>query len=190
MWSDSNDFLWRIDIIKKNNSNTNFSWISKIYIDLLMAIESDLKSLIISLSKKQETPEEAYTIARNRGHSIVQLFEEVEQRAKNRIKLLEEKDKNEIINRASKIKVSNRYKLISFLNIRSELGIDRDIGLGKYSSLLTYQYLEKIEVIALKLHSIAKKSNEKYTPDIAMSGGNMEKYFDRIEEFKNNVRRL
>jgi hypothetical protein len=187
MWSDSNDFLWRVDVIKKNNETTSFSWISKLYIDLLMAIESDLKSLIISLSQKQEIPEKAYTVVRSKSHNIEQLYSEVEERAKNRIKLLDHKKKDELLNKAIKIKVSHRYKLISLISIRNENGSDRDFGFGEYSSILTYKYLSIIEKIALELHSIAKKSDEKYMPFIMMNGSNMKKHFGRIKEFENNL---
>ncbi|UII28758.1 hypothetical protein LVD15_10125 [Fulvivirga maritima] len=187
MLSDANDFLWRVDIVKSNSDFFGISFISKIYVELLMAVESDLKSLIISLSLRKETPEDAYMVARNCGHDISKLYSEVEKRAKNRITLLKLKDKNELLEKATQIKVSNRYKLISLLKIKTDDPLDRLFGVGKYSSLLTYEYISDLEKIALKLHQISSKSSKRYLDMVAMNGRNIGKYERRVNQFKEKL---
>ena len=56
MWTDANDFLHRSNIILEDLETGSFAYLSKIYVDILMAIESDLKCIIIGLSLKSETP--------------------------------------------------------------------------------------------------------------------------------------
>jgi hypothetical protein len=189
MWLDSNDFLYRVKLMQYHRDHDGYSIVSKIYVDILMAIESDLKSLIISLSKNDETPENAYLVARNHSHRIENLYAEVELRARNRIKLLNQKDKDELLNNAINIKVSNRYQLITQLNIGTEDFIHTDFGIGKYSSLLQPDYLLKIENISRRLHWIANESSKRFMPKLIMTGDSIGIYHDRLKEFAQNLGR-
>jgi len=185
---DSNDFHWRINTILQNQEFYNISFNSKIGVDILMAIESDLKSLIISLSKKDETPEEAYLTARKCGHNLKKLYDNVELRAKNRLKLLTSNEKKQIIGKFDKLRVSNRYKIISLLKIRNEDPWSKIFGFGEFSSILDIDNIEKTEKIALKLHQIARISIERNSDPLSMNGKNLHKYHDRIFEFESNLR--
>lgn len=189
MFRDSHDFLWRVNCILNNMEHSGYSFISKIYVDLLMAIESDLKNLIIALSKQNESPEDAYKVARNKSHNIIKLYYEVELRAKNRLKLLNNNDKKELLNKATIIKVSNRYHLFSLLQIRDENPADRDFGLGEYSSLLSLEYVYELRKIAFKLHEIVIIAQSRFTVTVAMSGNDMTEYSNRMKEFKSNMGR-
>ena len=99
MYIDANQFLWRVHHLIRLDDFTDRNWYSKIYVDLIMAIETDLKAIIVGLSKDSETPEQAYNSARQKGHNIKKLYDEVEDRAKNRLKLLNKKDKKLLFNK-------------------------------------------------------------------------------------------
>jgi hypothetical protein len=184
---DAHDFIWRVGCIKKHMEYSGYSFFSKIYVDLLMAIESDLKCLIIALSKNDEKPEDAYKVARSKSHHINKLCKEVEIRAKNRLKLLDLKDRNEIIDKSTQIKVSNRYHLFSLIQIRDEDPMDRNFGYGKYSSLLSFEYISELERIAIDLHKITLAAMSRFTVAVSMSGQNMNKYSDRLKRFKSEL---
>ena len=184
MKQDAQDFIWRVDCIKQNMEYGGYSFFSKIYVDLLMAIESDLKCLIISLSKRDEKPEDAYIAARSKSHNISKLYAEVETRAKNRLKLLNSKDKEEIIYASTYIRVSNRYHLFSLLQIREEDPINRDFGYGEYSSLLSLEYINELERITFSLHEVTLSAMDRFLVPVMMSGCNISNYGDRLKEFK------
>lgn len=189
MFKDANEFLSRVDCIINNSEDSSYSFLSKIYVDLLMAIESDLKCLIVSLSKDEERPEIAYLTARGKSHKIVDLYNEIENRAENKLNLLTEKDKLELLEKATLIKVSNRYTLFTILHIKTENGIDRDYGIGEYSSLLSFEYIEKLKRIALNLHQISNEAIKTYTDRIFMKGANYKILEGRISEFKEEIGR-
>ena len=153
-----------------------------------MAIESDLKCIIISLSIKEETPEEAYNIARKCSHKIDCLYEEVKKRALNKVKLLNKKDETELLERAIKIKVDNRYRLITLMKLRKDGKFNIDWGLGEYSQLLDYDYILKLQKIAFNLHEISSKTSDKYLDRSGMRGNNLGKFDKRLEDFFRNVK--
>lgn len=190
MWTDANDFLHRSNIILENLEFSSYAYLSKIYIDILMAIESDLKSIIISLSNKSETPEEAYIIARNHNHRIDYLYKEVKKRAYRKVKLLDKKDEDELLNNAIKIRVDNRYRLITLMQLRKDGKFNIDWGLGEYSQLLEYDYIIKLRKIAFQLHNISSETSDKYLDRSGMIGTHLGKFDKRFEEFFKNVKKL
>lgn len=185
MHTDANDFLIRTNLLLKDLDYLSYAYLSKIYVDVLMSIESNLKALIIILSKKEETPEEAYSKARKHSHRINKLYEEVENRASKRLKLLSEKDKEELLNNAIKITVNNRYRLVTLTQIRKE-GVGRDWGFGEYSKLINYKYIRKLQKIAFEIHKITNKASERYLDRMGMKGINMKKFDKRFKEFQIN----
>ena len=187
MYTDANDFLLRTNILLKDIELLSYAYLSKIYVDILMSIESNLKTLIIILSKNDETPENVYKEARKHSHKIADLYNEVENRAFRRIKLLSEKNKNELLNNAIKITVNNRYRLVTLTQIRSE-GINTDWGLGEYSNLINYEYIRELQKTAFMIHEITNKASGKYLDRMGMKGTNIEKFDDRFQEFLSNSR--
>jgi hypothetical protein len=187
MWTDANDFLHRSQIILENLEFSSFAYLSKIYIDILMAIESDLKCIIIALSEKSETPELAYTVARKCSHKIDLLYKEAKKRAFRRAKLLKRIDESELLENAIKIKVDNRYRLMTLMKLRKDGKFNIDWGLGEYSQLLDYSYIIKLQKIALDLHDLADKISDKYLDKCAMKGTNLGKFDKRLEEFFKTV---
>jgi len=184
---DSHEFLIRADLLISDPFVFSSSYLSKIYVDLLMSIESSLKSLIISLSQKDEEPEVSYGTARKNSHNIAKLYAEVELRAFRRVQLLSKKNKDELLNNAIKIKVSNRYKMVTMTDLSSD-GHSRFWGDGTYSRLLDHSYIiHRLRKIAQLMHIIARDVEKKYMDMIAIKGQNSEKLFQRFQLFYQNL---
>ena len=151
-----------------------------------MAVESDLKSIIVCLSKSDELPETAYKKARKKSHHIKKLYEEVEQRSKHRLVLLSKSKKKILLDKFCKIAVSNRYDLVTFFDIikDTENNIFDDNSVKK---LLTQESLVAFEKLANEIHQINQKVKEKH-PTSCLYGKRIEKYFKRITEFESKVR--
>lgn len=188
MHRDANQFLWRVHHLLRNTEFNDRNWMSKIYVDLVMAVESDLKTIIVGLSKKSETPEDAYKTARKHGHNIEKLHKEVEKRAKHRLKLLSEKKRELLLNKFTTLHVSNRYELVTFYGIREDLK-NKNFTDKSVKYLLTPDALIEFEKLANELHVIARKANKK-KPIIVLTGGQLKRYFNRLDKFKANIGRL
>lgn len=80
---------------------------AKRLLELYFSIECSLKSLVISLSKDDETPSNAYKKARGKNHDLKKLFMECSDRAKNRVKF--PKNPPSIFEDLSKLKIGIRY---------------------------------------------------------------------------------
>ncbi|MDB0602179.1 hypothetical protein PL373_13675 [Tenacibaculum maritimum] len=188
MFRDSNQFLWRVHYLIRTNEFSDKNWYSKIHVDLLMAIESDLKAMIVALSKNNESPEDAYKKARSYGHNISNLYQEVEIRAKNRLKLIPQKKKELIIDKYTRLKVSNRYELVTFYDIRTDTQ-NLNFTDSSLKNILSYNSLIEFEKLAIELHDVSKNAISK-KPMIALNGRKLTLYFRRLNEFKNNIGRL
>jgi hypothetical protein len=185
MYTDANQFLWRVHHLIRIDEFHDRNWYSKIYVDLIMAIETDLKAIIVALSKSSETPEDAYKSARGKGHNIQKLYGEVESRAKNRLKLLSKKNKELLLTKYTLLNVSNRYDLVTFYGIREDIK-NKNFTDKAVKYLLTHESLLELEKIANLLHQVSKKAIKK-KPIIAMSGDKMTKFYQRIDKFKSNI---
>lgn len=186
MHVDANQFLWRVYLLLRSSDFTDRNWFSKIYVDLMMAIESNLKSIAISLSPKSETPEQAYKKVRSKGHRIKELYQLVETLAKKRLKLLSPKVKNELLNRYSKLGVSNRYELITLYGIWEDIE-NKNFGENSVKSILQESSLFRLEEIADKLHQISAKARKK-NPTIPITGRDALKQQKRVKKFRDSVR--
>lgn len=186
MFIDANQFLWRVHLLLRNSDFSDRNWFSKIYVDLLMAIESDLKSIAMSLSPKAETPEQAYTKVRKEGHKIDNLYQIVQILSKGRLKLLTTKDKNELINKYLKLSVNNRYDLITTSGIMEDIK-NHNFSESSVKSILQERSLFRLEEIANKLHQISRKAREK-NPIVPISGLNLLDTEKRERQFRDNIR--
>lgn len=184
MYIDANDFLTRVRYLRSDQDLISFSYDSKILVDLLMAAESDLKSIIVSLSRKNESPEDAYLVARNAGHNISRLYSVVESRAFRRLKLLSEKDKKMLLLFYSSFRVSNRYKIITLLKLKKEDPVFRQLRLGEISKLLTEKSIQELHGVVFRLHVLANSALKRYTDYPAMIGTNVKKLHHRMEQFE------
>lgn len=188
MFKDANQFLWRVHFLLRTSDLTDRNWYSKIYVDLLMSIESDLKGLIICLSKDSESPEEAYRVARKKGHDIKLLYNEVESRAKNRLKLLPIKTKEKLLNDFTTLNVNNRYDLVTFYDIRNDME-KLNFKDNSIKVLLGEESILELEKLAIDLHQILISARKKM-PLIAMTGKSVGNYHKRIQEFFDNLKKL
>jgi len=110
--TDGNLFITTYDLVSKTEYFQNKNYRAKIIVELMMSIETSLKSLILSLSKDDETVINAYKKAKGCSHDINKLYHEVKCRSKNRIKIL---DKPKIFVDIKNLKVSSRYSIELFL---------------------------------------------------------------------------
>jgi hypothetical protein len=185
---DSNDFLWRIGLINENLPYTSSAFLAKMYVDLLMGAECALKSLIISLSKKLETPEQAYIVVRNDSHNLQKLYEEVERRAKRRIKLLLKGDKS-LLFKANSLGVGYRYDITTFLFLTQEDFVDRELNTGKVSSVINYEFIIDFYKMLFRLKAIANKSLEKYyRKDSGIPGKRLKSKWNRQNAFFKSMK--
>jgi hypothetical protein len=160
-WKDSNDLLWRADIFHKGIEHDTLSTKAKTYVDIVMATECSLKSLILSLSREPETPEDAYLVARGCGHHLDRLYAEVKVRAKNRVRLLDP-DKEAIIIKANSLGVGYRYDVTAFMFLSQEDWVDRSQKKGLVSSVINHDFINELNVVAHELNTLSNKTLDKY----------------------------
>ena len=118
------------------------------------------------------------------------MYKEVKKRAFKRIKLLNKKDENELLENAIKIRVENRYRLVTLMQLRKDGKFNIDMGTGEYSQLLEYTYIRKLQKIAFELHDISDKICIKYLAKEIINAKNMKKFDDRFKDFFENIKRL
>jgi hypothetical protein len=187
-WADSNDFLWRVGLLLNDRPHDSNAYFAKMYVDLIMSAECALKSLIISLSLSNETPEDAYSTARRIGHNLDKLYTEVEHRAKRRVKLLSLADKS-ILLKANTLGVNYRYDITTFFFLTQEDYIDRAFQRGLVSSVINFDFINKLYKMLHKLKDIADISYHKYYgKDNTISGKNLQKLQNRQTAFFTAMR--
>ena len=188
-WKDSNELLWRASIYKQHIEWDNLSTKAKTYVDIIMAVECALKSIIISLSLKTETPENAYLKARACSHNLTKLYEEVKCRAKNRTKLLSLNDET-ILNKANTLGVGYRYEVTSFMLLSQEEWADRNEKKGIVSSILNHDFIDNLYKVAIRLNTIAGQIEKKYLGKYAIANmAKWEETEDRHKRFLTNLGR-
>ena len=187
-WSDSNDFLWRVQGLLNGRPHDTRGYFAKIYVDLIMSAECALKSLIISLSDSNETPEDVYSKARSFSHNLENLYKEVESRAKGKVKLLTKNDRK-ILLKANTLGVGYRYDITTFFFFIQENNIDRAFEQGKVSSIINYRFINQLYKMLHTLNNIAYQSFQKhYGKDIGVSGTNLTTLKQREKTFFNSVK--
>ena len=160
-WKDSNDLIWRSLIYRKYLEYDSLSTKAKTYVDLLMAIECALKSMIISLSIETESPEYAYLTARRCSHNLDKLCEEVRNRAKNRIRFIPRKDQ-EIITKANTLGVGHRYHIATLMLITQEDWGDRGLLTGEISSVINHEFINSLFAVASSINKLSSQTQDKY----------------------------
>lgn len=88
-WRDGFSFIRISDIIYQTELIQEKDVRGKMVVNLMMSLECSLKSLIISLSKDNETAYDAFKIARNNSHDTKKLYDEAKGRSKKRFKIQE-----------------------------------------------------------------------------------------------------
>jgi hypothetical protein len=161
-----------------------YSMRSKIFVEILMSFECSLKSLVISLSKGGESPEQAYHEAREPGHRVGQLCEKVKNRSYNRLKFVSSKEED-MIYEAEEIGVFVRYELEA---MRLKRGLKNGRLFSKPNKLLqtirSEQWMSDMLELGFKLHSIAYESGSRYMSEhLSMMGSDVEEAHERLQKF-------
>lgn len=160
-WKDCNDLLWRANIFRARIGHDTLSTKAKTYVDIIMAMECSLKSMIVSLSHETETPESAYLVARGCSHHLDRLYNEVKSRAKNRVKLLPNKDVATII-KGNSLGVGYRYDVTGFMFLSQEAWTDRTARTGVVSSILNHDFINQLNTVAHNLNRISGDTSNRY----------------------------
>jgi hypothetical protein len=172
---DTNDFLWRIDRVIEGNDQTNRSYVAKTLVDMIMCAECAFKSIIISLSQKDESPEDAFKACRKYGHNLEHLFNEAKKRAVRRIRFLDHKDLA-MLKEVNKLGVESRYSNpLRFTLLNSE-PMQRLFGEDIVSRIVNPEWMGKFRRLLARLFKIARAAYDKYrSKDNAIIGTNLDK---------------
>ncbi|GAB3406934.1 hypothetical protein HNQ93_004305 [Hymenobacter luteus] len=181
--ADANDFLWRVGILNSSRPHDTNSFFSKMYVDLLMSAECSLKSLIVSLSPPNETPEDAYLKIRSLGHNLEKLYKEVERRAVNRLKLLKPAQRALLMD-ANTIGVGYRYDITIFFFLSRESRLDRAFQQGTVSRILNYDFIMALYNMLHELRDLADAAQlKRFGPLTALSMKQLGKIEEREDAF-------
>ena len=164
---------------------------AKIFVEMLMATECAFKSIILSLSPKTETPEEAYKLMRDCSHDLSKLAAEAGKRCRRRIAFLDRKELA-VLQQASAVGVRSRYSVDVFFMLSQEALEDRFFGSGKISATLEddawmsafYNVVKRAFIISKRASSIGCDKQR------AILGSDSKKVDDRFKQFlkANNIK--
>ena len=186
--TDANDFLWRIDRIIEGADQTNRSYHAKILVDMIMCAECALKSTIISLSEKNESPEDAFKACRKHGHNLEHLFNEAKDRSSRRMKFTDVKDLA-LLKEANKLGVESRYSNpLKFTLMNSDV-MQRMLGDDIVNRVVNPEWIEGFRKVLTRLFLLADAAYKKYrSQDNATLGTNLEKRETRFKTFFTNMK--
>jgi hypothetical protein len=159
-WSDANDFMWRIDLVQKTDMQHR-SFRAKLFVDMLMASECSLKSIIFSMSPKTETAEAAYKLMRGCGHDLRSLSAEAAKRCKGRVAFLTPKQ-TAILQQAADLGVRTRYGVDIFFMLRHEDPKGSFFRTGKVTSTLEdHKWLNEFYRVVAAIFKASKAASKR-----------------------------
>ncbi|GIB60897.1 hypothetical protein VCSRO140_3465 [Vibrio cholerae] len=177
-YSDGNLFIERFDHLKNTDSMENRSFRAKAVVDLAMSLECSLKCLVISLSADQESPEDAYLKARNLGHKLQKLYNEVKSREQSDI-VIPPLD-SAVFTSLNKLGVGSRYGYeVWLLRFNSEA---KDIFLGNdliSSTVEDPEWVHTLRNYAVLLNNLADQCCSHYLSKHAVLSGDYFKEYER-----------
>lgn len=188
-WADGNLFIDRFDQLFTCDSMGNRNFRAKTIVDLAMSIECSLKSLIISLSKDDETPSGVYKKARKKSHKLDKLFDEVTIRAFRRLKIPQ---KNEVLFSDLKLLgVGSRYSyevwLFRFQSESVSLFLGKDLISRTIDDL---EWSRKIRDEAVRLNQVASKAHTRFmSKHKILLGSRLATYEREMEQFIRDTTR-
>ncbi|MDN0082064.1 hypothetical protein QU487_04755 [Crenobacter sp. SG2305] len=185
---DGNLFIEVFDNIKKTDSMQHRNFRAKAIVDLAMSLECSLKSLVISLSKDSESPNDAYKKARKCSHDLRGLYEEVASRAKNRLAI--KKINDEIFNDLKSLKVGSRYSfevfLLRFQADKSKVFIGEDLI---SRTIDNPEWVSRLRSEAVTINKLAEQCHSKYLSKHAiLSGAKFKKFDKELSNFLSSLR--
>lgn len=186
-YTDGKLFVDRFDLINSSDLMNKRGIRAKMFVDLAMSLECSLKSLIISLSKDDESPIDAYKKARSYSHNLDKLYKEVKERSKNRFKL-PKKNAGLFIDLAD-LGISSRYSYeLWMLRIQAE---DRDLFLGNdllSRTLDDYNWGIEVRNEAGRLNNCAVDCHSRFmSRHSILSGKRLSAFGDAMDDFLNNI---
>lgn len=188
-WTDGNLFIDRFDQVRTCDSMGNRNFRAKATVDLAMSIECSLKSLIISLSKDDETPFGAYKKARNKGHKLDALFGEVTARAFRRLKM--PKKNESTFSDLRHLGVGSRYSYeVWLLRFQSE-SISLFLGEDLISRTVDEpEWARKVRNEAVRLNQVASNAHSRFmSKHSILSGRRLTAYEREMDQFIQDVSR-
>jgi len=176
-WKDANDFLWRVDILL-NSDFQHRSFLGKVFVDYLMAVECALKSVIIYSSANAESVEDAYKTARKKSHKLGDLLDEALKRAKSKVKGPDAEAIHFI--KSMTLTVSARYELdLLYLHFNSNAG-DSIID----NTIRDEEYMKAFRKAAYAIFEFAsrasKRSPNRMKPSTARAFGKVQEAFAKL----------
>jgi len=175
---DGNLFIERFDQVRYTDSMNNRNFRAKTIVDLAMSIECSLKSLIISLSKDNESPAKAYKKARKLSHNLKKLHKELKLRSKNRFKIPSKDDR--VFDDLEKLGVGSRYSyeiwLLRFQSSTGSFFLGDDL-ISQTVDNSDWEVMVRNE--AVMLNNLASKCHSKYLSKHSILSGKKFAAYDR-----------
>lgn len=116
--TDGQDFINRVVLLSNKDSYATKSFNAKIYVDFINAVECCLKSVFISLSKTEESPENTYKKLRKKSHNIEKLRQSIDGKGEQRFR-----EFSELFSVLEKLNVKLRYS-VELVALYQALGSD------------------------------------------------------------------
>ncbi|KAB2877535.1 hypothetical protein F9K33_16240 [bacterium] len=184
---DSQDFFHRIQILNKSPRFSPNTFTPKTLVDTIMCVECALKSIIISLSRSNEKPENAYLAARRCGHIIDRLLTEASRRSFHRVSFLSKRE-IQILLQLKNIGVEGRYAYEIANKMQQEDPLLRFLREGAVTKLLNSEFLSSSLSVTKRLVGIAGKSFDKYWKgSTSFKLKHLDKIDNRLNIFRDNV---
>lgn len=171
---DANDFLWRIKAIETEAAKSdlyNRTYRAKTFVDMLMATECALKSIMLSMSAKSESPEKAYKQARRLSHDLHGLGTDSAIRCKGKVAFLTEKELI-YLKQADKLGVRTRYGVDVFAMLQL---CRRKVN----TTLANHIWAQNFYTIMLKIITAARSAKERKCINHQLLVGNQTTLFDQ-----------
>lgn len=184
---DGNLFIERCDLVARSESMGNRYFRAKCIVDLLMSIECSLKCFVISLSKDDETPTQAYKKARSCSHSLEKLYSEVELRARGRFRLDPKRQK--IFDDLKALGVGSRYALeVWMLRVGSQSVPSVDQGLVS-RTIDDGTWSNEVRKVAVQLNNAANRCRMRFLADHGtLTGKRFNAYDQALATFLSHVK--
>lgn len=158
---DANDFLWLTSLADRSDFQHR-AFRAKIFVDMLMAAECALKSIILILSPRLEGPDDSYKVIRKCGHDLATLVRIAAQRARGRVAFLTG-DELKVLEKAASLGVRSRYSADVFFMLMHEDPQDRFLSLGKITSTIDdSEWMKTLHRVVARAARVAKTANVRY----------------------------
>lgn len=183
-WKDGHLFIARFDQLSTCSFMEHRDFRAKVVVDLAMSIECSLKSLIISLSKDDETPADAYKKARKKNHNLVDLLAEVTVRAKKRLRIPQKKARSAISD-LKLLGVGSRYSyeiwLLRFQSSSASLFVGEDLI---SRTIDKNDWIVSVRHSAILLNKVASTAQSRFMSKHGiLSGSRLKAYTQAMSQF-------